>query len=152
MAVVSRNPGSLQSSMSVHGHRSSKSSNRWSDSWLANCPSGIERRPLRHLCLRTSSSYLQSSNPQLAAFGNTVIITLTTDRCKVPWLIFTPITHRIQDRASCCVQRVRHLRVPVERNERSSALALVVAIIILWSREQLRTKPRTKEKPDISLR
>ena len=133
VAVISRNPGSLQSSISVHGHRSSKSSNRWNDPWsmTAHLELKREERPLRHLCLRTSSNYSQLSNLQSAAFGSTVIIALAANRRKVPWLIFTPIAHRIQDRAPCRVQCARHLRVPVERKERRSALALVVTIVIL---------------------
>jgi hypothetical protein len=131
--TISRNPGSLQSNMLVHGHRSSKSLNRYSNVRSANFHlTVLGKEHLHHLCPRTSSSYSRWSVPQLVSVSHAAVETLTADRCKVPWLVFTPITHGIQDGTSGRVQCARHHRVPVKRNERSPTLALVETVVILW--------------------
>ena len=50
--------------------------------------------------------------------------------CPVPWVILAPIAHRVQDRSAGSVQSVRHGLVAIERDEASSFLSFVVAIVV----------------------
>lgn len=56
---------------------------------------------------------------------------------EVPGPVFAPVTHRIQNRASSCVQRPRHVRVPFVGDVRRAGEAFVEAVVVLCPKRSL---------------
>lgn len=129
-----QNPASLQSRTDSQGQRTSQRSKFW---LIANRSSRTQLQPnecVHPLHRQIFSSCWQSSGryEQVRKFEYTKARnTYHTDRGEVPWAIFSPIAHRIEDRATCRVQCSGHVRITVKRNLGSSRTSLVVTVIIL---------------------